>query len=471
MGGQRGTLRPVRCVVVGGGLAGLASAVWLAEAGHEVVLLERRGALGGRTVAMPQDQVDDVPDNGQHVLASGYTHLPRFLRSIGTADLLAFPGHLTIRMPDGTARRIGSGPLGVLRVVVGDVPGVRGWDRFRTAVAQARLIGQALRQPRDLDAITAEEWFDRVGLPETARVGLWNTVVIGLTGDKPSISSAKVPAELLVTGLRQAVRTRRAISIGYPTVDLGSLIVRPASAAFDRLGVSVRTRAVVRGLEVEAGPAGRRVVRGVRLSDGEVVAADAVVCAVPIWDMADLLEGLPEAQVVDRVVAELTPVPIVSVNLYLDRDIGMADWGEVVHGGEGVLEQVWDRQRMHGRTPRRSWLFSTTVSAAYELVGMRNDEIVAAQMAVLADRYPAAAEAAVVHAHVVRMPRSTFAQRPGTAGLRPPQATSVEGLVLAGDWTRTDWTTTMEGACQSAARAVAVLTGSATRRRPRVGGQ
>ena len=57
------------CLVVGGGLAGLASAVWLSEAGHEVTLLERRGDLGGRTIAIPQPAVDDVPDNGQHVFA------------------------------------------------------------------------------------------------------------------------------------------------------------------------------------------------------------------------------------------------------------------------------------------------------------------------------------------------------------------------------------------------------------------
>ena len=41
-----------RFVVIGGGLAGLASAVWLAEAGKNVTLLERRGSLGGRTHAM-----------------------------------------------------------------------------------------------------------------------------------------------------------------------------------------------------------------------------------------------------------------------------------------------------------------------------------------------------------------------------------------------------------------------------------
>ena len=73
--------------------------------------------------------------------------------------------------------------------------------------------------------------------------------------------------------------------------------------------------------------------------------------------------------------------------------------------------------------------------------------------------YPAARDAQVVHSHIVRMPSSTFAQRPGTAGVRPPQRTQVRGLAIAGDWTRTDWTTTMEGACQSAAQAVDAVLG------------
>lgn len=146
-----------------------------------------------------------------------------------------------------------------------------------------------------------------------------------------------------------------------------------------------------------------------------------------------------------------------SANLYLDRSIGMTDWGEILHGGEGVLEQVWDRQRMHGRSPEQSWLYSTTVSAAYDLVQRRPAEITALQLEMLRRYYPDASDARVLHSHVVKMPKSTFAQRPGTSGVRPPQRTSVQGLALAGDWTRTDWTTTMEGACQSAARAVEVL--------------
>ncbi|MCG8315684.1 MAG: FAD-dependent oxidoreductase [Pseudomonadales bacterium] len=442
----------MKCIVVGGGLAGLASAVWLSEAGQDVTLLERRGSLGGRTIAIPQPEIDDVPDNGQHVFASGYENLFRYLDSVGTRHYVNFPGHMTTRMPGGKSRRAAFSGIDGIRAALGDLPYVKGLDMPRTALAQIKLIKQVLKQPADLDQITADQWFQRLGLPQSARKALWDGIVIGLTGDKPTISSAKVPADLLATGIRQARKMKTPISIGYPTVDLDTLFVHSAERVFTQKGVQVKTRSPVKSIDIDKGK-----LIGVTLRSGEQLTADAVICAVPVWQIKDILAQLPEHKIIQRAVEALTAVPIVSVNLYLDRCIGMDDWGEILYDGEGVLEQVWDRQRMHSRSPEKNWFYSTTVSASYELIKGSNQEIVDTQMEMLGRYYPKARDAKVLHSHVVRMPNSTFAQRPGTSGVRPPQKTSIPGLAIAGDWTETDWTTTTEGACQSAARAVDLL--------------
>jgi uncharacterized protein with NAD-binding domain and iron-sulfur cluster len=57
--------------------------------------------------------------------------------------------------------------------------------------------------------------------------------------------------------------------------------------------------------------------------------------------------------------------------------------------------------------------------------------------------------------------------------IRPGNGTALPNLALAGDWTRNDWPTTMEGAAQSASRAVdfvhgALSSGSAKNRAPAV---
>lgn len=138
----------MHCVVVGGGLSGLASAVWLSEKGHRVTLLERGGALGGRTVSIPLAAVDDVPDNGQHVFASGYENLFRYLESVGTRQHVRFPGHMSIRMPGGAVRRSSFWGVDGLRAALGDLPGVEGLDRVRTALAQSRMMRDVLHPRR-----------------------------------------------------------------------------------------------------------------------------------------------------------------------------------------------------------------------------------------------------------------------------------------------------------------------------------
>ncbi|MFI6363490.1 FAD-dependent oxidoreductase [Nocardia sp. NPDC050630] len=443
---------PRRYVVIGGGLAGLASAVWLAEAGKQVTLLERRGRLGGRTHAMKVDAAHDLPDNGQHVIASGYDHLFRYLTSVGTRDHIAFPQGGTLRWPGGRSTSIVTKGWGAWRTLFGAHPDASLLDRLRAARATVRVGWQSLRQPADLADLSTEQWFNRVGMPAPAREALWDWLALGLAAEPVQQESAKILADLLATGIRLGIKHRRAVTIGYPTTDLDTLYITGAHRVFEKYGVEVRHRAVARRINIDNG-----AVTGVTLADGSVVAADAVVCAVPNSNIGGLLDDLPEHAEIYSAADKLGATPIVSTNLYLDRPLGTEAEFEALIGGAGVIDEVFDRQRMTGRSTDQAWLYCLTTSGAYEQIHKTNEQIIDEQMRLLRRYYPAAEYAKVVQGHVVRMPRATFSQVVGTHGLRPEQRTSVPTLVLAGDWTATDWSATMESAVQSAAKAVELL--------------
>jgi len=66
-------------------------------------------------------------------------------------------------------------------------------------------------------------------------------------------------------------------------------------------------------------------------------------------------------------------------------------------------------------------------------------------------------------AGILKEARATFSVVPGLDKVRPEAKTAVAGLFLAGDWTRTGWPSTMEGAVRSgrlAAEAVAESVGN-----------
>ena len=113
----RGRL-PAKVAVVGGGLAGLAAALELVDAGHEVVLHEARPTLGGAVQTLPEREGDPPPppDNGQHIALGCFTEYLRFLERIGKGGALRRePLALPVIDERGASRRSAARALGCSR--------------------------------------------------------------------------------------------------------------------------------------------------------------------------------------------------------------------------------------------------------------------------------------------------------------------------------------------------------------------
>ncbi len=89
------------------------------------------------------------------------------------------------------------------------------------------------------------------------------------------------------------------------------------------------------------------------------------------------------------------------------------------------------------------------ISASYDLVPRSRQEIIDLCRKELQDVLPAAREAQLLKATVIKEVSATFSPEPGSDEWRPEARSPIQNLFLAGDWTRTGWPATMEGAVRS----------------------
>jgi len=443
----------MRAVVVGGGLAGITAAIALAQAGAEVTLLEAKPRLGGATMSFTRDGL--AIDTGQHVFLRCCTAYRGLLDRLGMAAHAPLQPRfdITVVSPEKRARmrrRRAPAPFHMLPALLG-YPFLSFSERSR--ISRAALAFKRLKEadPKT-DEIRLGDWLAAHGQDDRTRRVLWDLFSISslnIPGDDASLALAAV---VVKTGL---LGDAGAADIGVPALSLGELHGAAAARLLDKLGASVRLSTKVAAI----GPNGAGGFL-IRLADdaenGEVLAADVVVLAVPHEQAARLIPAgaLPQESVDGW--AGLGAAPIVNLHVRYDRKVMDVPFAAAV---DSPVQWVFDRTRisgMHARGDDGQYL-AVSLSAADPYVNMSVAELREMFVPALADLFPEARVATVTEFFVTRERRATFRQVPGTARLRPKAATALPGLALAGSWTDTGWPDTMEGAVRSGLNAVIAL--------------
>jgi zeta-carotene desaturase len=104
------------------------------------------------------------------------------------------------------------------------------------------------------------------------------------------------------------------------------------------------------------------------------------------------------------------------------------------------------------------------ISAAHDMVDWPADRITALVVAEVTKLMPKASDAQLVHARVIKEKRATFSAAPSSNALRPAAHGRIANLYLAGDWCRSGWPATMEGAVRSGYQAAAAVLSDAHQR-------
>jgi squalene-associated FAD-dependent desaturase len=416
--GEMGAAMTRRAIVIGGGLAGLAAAVRLAERGWAVTILESRQRLGGRASSFTDPATGQLIDACQHATMGCCTEFTRFCCTVGINGLLERQSKLYFLTPDSRRSVFKAdpwpAPFHLGRALLG--------AHYLTPVEKLRVgwgLLAMLRESPDADPPLIEWLLAHRQTPRTI-ARFWGTVLVSALNETVDRLGFKYARKVFVEGFMQ---TREGFEVSIPAVPLGRLYGEELHAWFAAHGVEVRLNAGVKEIHlVDNG------VSHVELRDGSRAEADQYVLAVPFERLGDMLPAGPFEN------SQFEPSPITSVHLWFDRPIM-----DLPHA---VLVDCLGQWAFN----RGGNYVQVVISAARDL----DRENLAARIAEELTRlFPAAGAATLLRSKVVTEHTATFSAVPGVDRLRPSQSTSIRNLVLAGDWTQTGWPATMEGAVRS----------------------
>ena len=410
---------PANIHIIGAGLAGLAAALKLAEAGENVVVHEATAFAGGRCRSYHDATLGMVIDNGNHLLLSGNRAALAYLRTIGADQRLVGPPHAEFGFVD-----LASGERWTLRFNDGRLPFWIFNPARRVPGTKARDYLALARLLRPPPGKTVGEVIAADG-PVYRR--LVEPLLLAALNIDPPQGSAKLAARVVRETLAAGGRACRPL---VARDGLGSTLIEPALAWLRQRGVALRLEHQLHGMQFS----GDRVTA--LDFGGETVAlsgADSVVLAVPPYVAASLIRGLQ--------------VP--------------TEFRAIVNGHFRIAPPKGQKPLVGVLNGTVEWIFafpgrlSVTISAADRLLDTPREALAktiwaeVAAVTGLSDELPPW--------QIVRERRATFAATPAQDLKRPGAETGWRNVVLAGDWTNTGLPATIEGAIRSGNRAAALI--------------
>jgi len=413
-------------IVIGGGLAGLAAAAALGSTGATVELFESRPFLGGRATSYSLPDSETI-DNCQHILLRCCVNLLDFYRRLAVEDKVHFFSEIPFMEPGGRTsifrRGLLPAPLHFTESFL-RLPFLTLGDKIGIGRAFLAILLEHGRR-KDLEDISMQAWLQEKRQTPNAIERFWRQVLVSAINEELDRMAASHGFQVVRLGF---LATDDSYEMGVPNVPLGELY---GSSAWERMpNVKMRLRAPVEKVEVAGGR-----VAGIT-SGGATFMARQYVSAVPYDRLGALI---PEAGI-DTSMFEHSS--ITGVHVWFDRPVT-----ELANATLLDRNIQWFFNKEGGR------YLQLVISASRKLLEMPRQQVIDLAVGELREFLPAARDANVVKAHVVKEARATYSAVPGLHKHRPAAKTKIENLWLAGDWTQSGWPATMEGAVRSGYKA------------------
>ncbi|MGD1919198.1 MAG: 9,9'-di-cis-zeta-carotene desaturase [Pleurocapsa sp.] len=469
----------MRVAIVGAGLAGMATAIDLVDAGAEVEIFESRPFVGGK-VGSWVDKDGNHLEMGLHVFFGCYYNLFALMEKVGAIDNLRLKDHTHTFINEGGRigeldfRFLTGAPFNGLKAFfttsqLSTVDKAANSLALGTSPIVRALIDPegAMKTIRDLDSVSFADWFRSHGGNNGSLRKMWDPIAYALG----FIDTENISARCMLT-IFQFFATKTEASVlrmleGSPSEYLHKPIVDYLEAR----GVKIHTRRRVREvLYQDSGDKTR--VTGIVVANGdgeETITADAYVCACDVpgikkvipqqwrkWSEFDniyKLDAVPVATVQLRFDGWVTELNDADNRQQLEKavgidnllytpdadfscfaDLALASPGDYYREGEGSLLQL-------------------VLTPGDPFIKEKNEDIANHVLEQVRNLFPSARDLNMTWYSVVKLAQSLYREAPGMDLFRPAQQTPVSNFFLAGSYTQQDYIDSMEGATLSGKQA------------------
>jgi zeta-carotene desaturase len=473
----------MRVAIVGAGLAGLATAVDLADAGCEVNIYESRPFVGGKVSSWVDADGNHV-EMGLHVFFGCYYQLFDLMKKVGGLENLLLKEHTHTFINKGGQtgvldfRFLTGAPFNGLKaffttsqlslqdkvqnaLALGTSPVVRGLIDFEGA----------MKSIRNLDKISFADWFRSHGGNDGSIKRMWNPIAYALG----FIDCENISARCMLTIFNFFATKTEASMMRMLCGSPNEYLHKPIVEYLEARGTKIYTRRQVR--EIQYQESGEKTqVTGIAIASGdkeEIITADAYVAACDVpgihrllpqewrkWSEFDniyKLEAVPVATVQMRFDGWVTELQDAQKRKQLDHaagidnllytpdadfscfaDLALTSPSDYYREGEGSLLQL-------------------VLTPGDPFIKESNEAIAQHVLKQVHELFPSSKELNMTWFSVVKLAQSLYREAPGMDVYRPNQKTPINNFFLAGSYTQQDYIDSMEGATISGRRAAKVI--------------
>ncbi len=467
----------MRVAIVGAGLAAMAAAVDLVDAGCEVELYESRNFVGGK-VGSWIDKDGNHIEMGLHVFFGCYYQLFDLLRRVGAIDHLLLKAHthtfinsggrvgeLDFRFPVGapfnglkaffTTSQLSTADKFFNSLALGTSPIVRGLVDF----------DGAMRTIRDLDKISFADWFRSHGGNDGSLKRMWNPIAYALGFiDTENISARCMLTIFQLFAARSEASVLRMLA-GSPAEYMHKPIVEYITAR----GGKIHLRQQVREVLYSGGGSDTRVTGLAIANRPEPVTADAYLCAAdvpgtqrllpqdwrqwPIFDNIYKLDTVPVATVQLRFDGWVTELNRPEATRQLQQKAGIDNLLYTADADFSCFADLAITSPADYHQPGQGSLLQLVLTPGDPFIKKSNPEIAEHVLQQVHNLFPSSRQLNMTWYSVVKLAQSLYREAPGMDIYRPDQSTPISNFFLCGSYTQQDYIDSMEGATLSGRQA------------------